>query len=224
MSSVRTVFIHGVGRSGEAAWPTQAAHSCDDWLFLDRESEGDDPERDARRLSELISEEPVILAAHSYGAIAALLLTQRSPELVRALILFEPACLDLARGVSEVEDEIARMSPVMAAARDPSVSDLAYSSLFAEASGLPAPEIPAEVLEAEAARLRALAPPWDTQLDRTAGVPVPTVVVTSGASALYEAVATALVERGAQHLIVSGSGHRPQDVTDVRALIDLVLR
>lgn len=223
MPVVRTLFLHGAGRSGVAAWPHQVAMGCDEWTFLERSEEGDDPQRDARRIVDVVShDDGGVIVAHSYGANAAVLASQRCPELVRGLVLFEPACFDLARGCAGVEAEISRMAPVFESATDPSVSDLEFSALFAAASGLPVPNLPAGELALQAARLRTLASPWNTGIDPSLGLPVRCVVVTSANSALYEEVAEALVALGAQHLILPGTGHRPQDSADVTELIELV--
>lgn len=223
MRVVRTLFLHGAGRSGTAAWPHQVALGCDEWTFLDRDEAGDDPQRDAQRIVDVVPHgEECVVVAHSYGANAAVLASQRCPELVRGLVLFEPACFDLARGWANVEAEIARMAPVFMAATDPSVTDLEFSALFAATSGLAVPSLAAGELALQAARLRTLASPWNTGIDPSLGVPVRCVVVTSASSALYEDVAEALVVLGAQHLILPGSGHRPQDGVDVTALIEQV--
>ena len=104
------------------------------------------------------------VVAHSYGANAALLAAQTEPGLVRSLVLFEPACLDLARGGPAVEEHIAAMSPVFDVADDPSVSAREFSARFAAATGAAPPDLSDAELEAAVARLRGLRPPWGTGL------------------------------------------------------------
>lgn len=53
--------------------------------------------------------------------------------------------------------------------------------------------------------------------------PVPTLVVTGGWNQVYDDIATALRLRGAQHLALDGSGHRPQDDPRATAAIDSLI-
>jgi pimeloyl-ACP methyl ester carboxylesterase len=208
MRAVRTVFIHGAGRSGRPAWPTQAAAAPADWVFLDRHPDGDNPRRDADRTRQALNGEAGHLVAASYGANAAMLAACQDPDTALSIILFEPACFDVARGEPAVEAHIAAMAPVYAAADDPAVSDMEFSQRFAAAMGTPAPALPPDVLHARVARLRMLPPPWGHGIGLVA---TSTLVVTGGWNDLYEQVATALVRHGARHVICRGRGHRPQD-------------
>jgi pimeloyl-ACP methyl ester carboxylesterase len=210
---MRVLFLHGAGKAGPDAWPVQSTLGEDEWEFLARAETGDDPGRDAVRLLErLEADGPAHLVAHSYGGNAAVLAAQRAPYLVASLALLEPACFDLARGKSVVEEHITAMTPVFAVADDPSVSAREFSRRFAAAMGSPPPDLPDDDLAVHVARLRAMAPPWDTGLDPAAGLPVRTVVVSGGWNPMYEQVADALAEFGARRVTVTGSGHRVQDV------------
>src|SRR5665647_192323 len=97
MPTVRTVFLHGAGRAGRAAWAAQSAVEQDGWLFLDRGPSGDVPSTDARRIVAALDGSGHVVAA-SYGGVAAMLAAEQHPEAVRSLVLFEPACFSLARG------------------------------------------------------------------------------------------------------------------------------
>jgi hypothetical protein len=108
------------------------------------------------------------------------------------------------------------MTPVFAASEDPAVATHEFSVRWAAAMGTKPPNLPDAVLEERVARLRATPPPWHTGIDDAIGLPARTLVVTSGTNRLYEEVAEALVERGAEHFIVTEAGHRVQDspITD----------
>lgn len=209
---MRVVFVHGAGSAGTDAWPEQASVAEPGWAFLAREGLADDPARDAGRVLDLLrGAGGGHIVAHSYGANAAILAAQREPALVTSAALLEPACFDLARRRPAVEEHIAAMAPVFAAAGDPSVSTREFSRRFAAASGTRPPDLPDDVLEHRVARLRALRPPWGLGLDPCRPLPRKTLVVTGGWSTLYEETADALVDRGARHVTVAGAGHRVQD-------------
>ena len=132
-------------------------------------------------------------------------------SLVRSLALLEPACFDLARGKPAIEEHIAAMTPVFAAAADVSVSARDFSQRFADAMGVEPPELPEDELEERVSRLRALSPPWGVGLRSELGLPVRTLVITAGWSPLYDETAASLVDLGAKHLTLEGAGHRVQD-------------
>jgi len=133
VTSMTVVFLHGAGRAGADGWPLQAARRERNWVFIDRTPDGDHAERDAERiLSELRPGVPGHVVATSYGGNAAVIAAQRNPELVSSLVLFEPACFDLARGKPAVEEHIAAMDPVYAVADDTGVSVQEFALRFAQ--------------------------------------------------------------------------------------------
>ncbi|KQV71684.1 hypothetical protein ASC64_21210 [Nocardioides sp. Root122] len=202
------VFLHGAGRAGAEGWPLHGGDPSPQWHFLDRAPEGDDPERDAARIVDALEQRGRgHVVASSYGACAGVIAAQRRPDLVTSLALCEPACFDLARGRPAVEEHVVAMTPVYDVADDPAVSARQFSELFAAAMGSEPLDLPDDVLEREAARLRRLRPPWDTGIVAGDGLPVPTMVVTGGWSALYDETAEALVALGATAVELSGAGH-----------------
>ncbi|MFF2452163.1 alpha/beta fold hydrolase [Isoptericola sp. NPDC058082] len=217
---MRVVFVHGAGSAGADAWPEQAAVAEPGWSFLPREGVADDAALDARRVLDLLrGAGGGHVVAHSYGANAALLAAQREPGLVTSLALLEPACFDLARGTPAVEEHIAAMAPVFAAAGDPSVSTREFSRRFAAATGTAPPVLPDDVLEQRVARLRALRPPWGLGLEPTRPLPARTLVVTGRWNPLYEETAEALADAGARHVAVAGAGHRVQDAAPATGIL-----
>ncbi|MFI1094788.1 alpha/beta fold hydrolase [Streptomyces sp. NPDC020917] len=208
----KAIFLHGAGKSGARAWPVQALSAPPEWTFLERAEGGDSAQGDAARILELLaSNGSSHVVAQSYGGNAAALAAQKRPDLVLSLTLIEPACFDLSRGKPAVENHIAAMDPVFAVSDDPSISARKYSLLFAEGMGTKPPNLPDDVLRSRVARLRAMAPPWGTGLSTDAGLPVRTLVITGGWSPMYDQIAEALVELGADHIVVAGHGHRAQD-------------
>lgn len=215
---VRTVFMHGAGRHGPAAWPVQVRYAPDDWVFLDRAPAGDDPAGDASRILAALGgaggggggSGGVVVAA-SYGALAAMLAAGRAPDRVHGLVLCEPACLSVARGRPGVEAHVAALAPVFEHAADPAVSNAEFSRLFAEGMGTPVPDLPPDRLDATVRRLRATTPPWAIQVDPAVPRRVPVLILTGGSDAMFDEIADALAASGAEHRAVPGGGHRPQD-------------
>ena len=207
--SVEVVFIHGAGQAGADAWPQQAAEDEGGWFFMLREGVADDAHRDARRiLDHLRDKAGGHVVAHSYGANAALLAAQEQPDLVHSLTLLEPACFDLARGQTAVEEHIAAMRPVFEVADAADVSTRDFSLRFAAGMGFDAPDLPDDVLEERVSRLRAMRPPWDVGLR---GLSTKTLVITGGERPLYEETAESLENLGAEHRTFNRVSHRVQD-------------
>ncbi len=211
------VYLHGAGRPGRASWPKQVelAPVC---MFLDRHPLGDEPRRDAARLVEAVAPVGHAVGA-SYGGIGVLLAAAAEPDVVRSVVLFEPACFAVARGRPGVELHIATFRPVFDVAGDPNVSWQDWSGRFARATGMPVPQVGEEVLRAQTQRLRTTVPPWEVAVDRAVVAAVPTLVVTGGWSNEYEDVASVLAAAGARHVVVGGQGHRPQDHDDANRLL-----
>lgn len=214
----RTVFIHGRGRSGPQAWPLVAQLERPDHVFLERSGSADQPERDADRAVDALGGRGH-LVGFSYGAVTAMLAAQRRPDLVRSLVLIEPACYDVARGGRGVEQHISAMAPVFAVADDPEVDGTEFLARFAAGMGSHPPDLDSGTCEAVASRIRATPAPWEVGLRDDTPRLVPTLVITGEAAPMYQEVAAALEAKGATHLAVVGAGHRPQDTDEgVRAI------
>lgn len=223
---MRGVFVHGAGRSGADAWPRQAAlGDAADLVFVERvgfapgeEGLSTNFDEDRRRTVEAIGS-GAVLVAHSYGAIAALMASEAAPKRVRATVLFEPACLSLARGRTAVEHHVEIMQAALA---DPTLTDEEFLERFLASVGREASP-PAgrlgESARTDVTRMRIQRGPWEADLDPVIVGAVPTTVVTSGSSELSEEVAEAMAELGARHMVWSGTGHRPQDDGRADALL-----
>lgn len=223
-------FVHGAGRGGRQAWPRQldlATSSLSEAVWLDWQDEAEPSGSLGGDLVGLqvdalltCADKPVDVVAHSQGAVAALLAAQDPAQPVRSMVLFEPACFSLARGLPAVEEHIAVMDPVVAGARsDPQVDDIEYARRFFAALGAPMP--PAETVEQVRAlrRLRTVPAPWAARIDSAVLSRVPTLVITGGWLPLYEQTADALKDAGARHEVLEGHGHRPQDHPEANAVI-----
>lgn len=218
------VFLHASNRTVDRAWPV--ASGLPDARFARMpgyDSESAEPvpfDQDAweSRLLRACPEGAVVVA-HSFGGPVAMRAAARRPDLVQALVLFEPAAYALARGTTAVEDHIRRMQPVLdrAGAHDAPSFAVAFGDAMTGRPGASAPTTAAELLAAE--RQRMLPGPWtlDTP-DRTG---VPTLVVTGGWNDEYETIAARI--DGAAHVVLAGHGHRPQDHQDAtRVVLDFV--
>lgn len=217
-TSRRTVFIHGRGRSGPRAWPLVVEQGGPDDVFLERVGPDDQPERDAERIIDTLGGRGHVVG-HSYGAVTAMLAAQRRPDLLRSLVLLEPACFDLARGARHVEKHISAMAPVFALADDPGVDGREFLTRFAAGMGEAPPDLDSGTCEAVAARMRGTPAPWEVSLRTDTPGLVPTLVITGDTRAMYTEVARALEAKGATHLVLPGSGHRPQDSEEGLAAI-----
>lgn len=216
-----TVFVHGAGRGGAAAWPLQQQlpAACGERVWLDWLDElagtahpamPNPVEAQAATVLRALTQ-PGNVAAHSHGAVAALLAAGQCPARVRRLVLFEPACFSLVRGERHVEEHIAALAPVLALATDPAITDDAYATSFFSALGGPAPAVATDAQRLALRRLRRLPAPWTIPLSPVTVARFRPLVITGGWSPLYEELAGRLVQLGARHEVLAGHGHRPQD-------------
>jgi len=223
-TGARIVFLHASNRSPDRAWSAVgelpgARFAVMPGYSADGPATFDQDRWEARLLEACDAGATVV--AHSFGGPVAMRAAARRPDLVRALVLFEPAAYALARGNSAIEDHIRRVQPVLdqAATLPPGEFAVAFAAALAGQTIAP-PTDSADLLAAE--RQRRLPGPWS--LDTPERIGVPTLVVTGGWNDEYEAIASRIV--GARHVTLAGHGHRPQDHPDavgvVRAFLDEV--
>ena len=223
-TGARIVFLHASNRSPDRAWSAVgglpgARFAVMPGYSADGPATFDQDRWEARLLEACDAGATVV--AHSFGGPVAMRAAARRPDLVRALVLFEPAAYALARGNPAVEDHIRRVQPVLdqAATLPPGEFAVAFAAALAGQTIAP-PTDSADLLAAE--RQRRLPGPWS--LDTPERIGGPTLVVTGGWNDEYEAIASRIV--GARHMSLAGHGHRPQDHPDavgvVRAFLDEV--
>ncbi len=214
----RVVLVHGSNSSDPGAIFAEQQVLADRYTLLvpDRRGYGSSPAVDKPDYDIDVQDITTLLGggAHlvgfSYGGVLALLVTARTPHLVRSLTLIEPPAFGVARGNQAVEDLIQRMAYLWAADRD--LTPEQFIAGFEQALGVPVRE-PVE-LSPESRRSAAQTmnepPPWDAEidLDAVAAAPCPKLVVSGEWIPLIEAVANVLTEHlNAERLYVAGAGH-----------------
>ena len=210
------VFLHGTGSAGANAWPRQVADFGDTAHFIRRVHEGDHPDHVQPVVLEAIAPRGH-LVAHSYGCVSAVLAATQRPERVSSLVLCEPPFVGLSAGMPQTDAHVAGLAPLFDRKDDPTFTDLEFSAGFARAVGMPVPDFTPEQVARSAARLRAFTPAWLIPIDPALVARVPTLVVTSGTSDIYDEVAQVLASHGASRLILGGYGHRVQDHPEASA-------
>jgi pimeloyl-ACP methyl ester carboxylesterase len=186
----RAVCVHGSLSWGEFAFREQRALAQSYALVLpDRRGYGGSPERgsadfeaDADDVATLLGE-GAHLVGHSHGAVVALLAAVRRPEAVRTLTVVEPAAFALVRGDAAVEELVANLERVYAAAASLTAADFGVRFLeaFGYRRGLDMPAHPRLTAAATRAATTTMTerPSWEAQipLDELATAAHPTLVV-----------------------------------------------
>ena len=212
------MLVHGSVSTGPRTWRAQQALGDRfELVVLNRPGfppgppvESVDFERDATWLSERLRPGDH-LAAHSYGGVIALLAAAEQPVL-RSLTVVEPPAFGVARGHPAVEEFVETVSRHW---QEPGHEPEAYLRGFLRAVGShfdPPSPLPPE-LEQGARLLLVERPPWEAEipLARLRAPPLPTLVVSGGHSAAFDAVCDVLErELGAERGVCPGAGHSAQ--------------
>ncbi|MHA7985075.1 alpha/beta fold hydrolase [Rathayibacter sp. CAU 1779] len=217
------VYLHSSRRSPGLAWPI--ANRLSNSRFAIMPGYGAEAARrfdqdawESRLLGEC--DGGGIVVAHSFGGPVAMSAAFGRADLVRALVLFEPAAYALGRGLASVEGHISRLQPVLDRAEDLDAAHFAVEFAAAmSGEAVETPTTPGALLDAE--RQRLLPGPWTLDTPATTGVP--TLVITGGWNDQYESIADRIAD--AEHVVLTGHGHRPQDHPDAAdVLLEFVNR
>lgn len=200
-------YVHGAGRGGRDAWPAQAGETA---VFADHSPYALMVDR-AQAVREHAPDGPVVVVAHSIGAVAVALARAGSPALrLSRAVLVEPALYDVGRGDPAVELHVAQMGRARGCAAEGDLFGF-WEVVAPLMFGRPARREGWTEDRPLAERFAAMEPPWGHGLDPSCFADVPTLVLTGGWNAEYDAIARRLVEHGAEHVELRGHGHRPQD-------------
>lgn len=157
--------------------------------------------------------DPAHLVGHSYGGVIALLAAAAVPERVRSLTVIEPPATAVARG-NPAADAFTREG-IEWWQTGPTDDPEAFLRGFLEYVGSDyAPPSPLPAQLAQGARtLIVERGPWEAviPLNALAAAPFPTLVVSGGHHAGFDAVCDVLVDLlGAERLVLPGYGHTAQ--------------
>lgn len=206
------MLVHGSVANGEATWNAQRP-LVDRFELVVPNRRGFPPGPDVERVDfedEAVWLERFLvpgthLVGQSYGGVIALLAAARRPELVASLTVIEPPAFDLARGHAAVEAFIASGEAISG---DPET----YLREFIDLVGSPQPGHPLSPALLQGARMLMVErPPWEARIPLDAIAAIPTLVVSGGHNAAFNAVCDVLEDRlGAERAILPGAGHGPQ--------------
>jgi pimeloyl-ACP methyl ester carboxylesterase len=216
----RIVFVHGSVMGGRPTWsgqrPLADRFELDVW-----ERPGFAPappvarvdfELDAVALGERLLPGSHIVG-HSAGGVVALLAAVRAPELIGSLTVVEPPAMDVARGTPVVDTFISDgVKWWTNGPRDDPEAFLRGFLRFVGSDYDPPSPLPPP-LEQGARALIGERRQWDARipLGMLAAAPFPTLVVSGGHHAAFDAVCDVLVERlAAERLVLPGYGHTAQ--------------
>lgn len=198
------VYVHGGGRRGVDAWP----HVDEgDATFVSFPA-GTSIDDQAHALADELGGRPVMIFAHSIGAVPVALATPRLD--IAGLVLIEPALYDLARGDTAIERHIGIVTKARSRA---SAGDLRgfWAILRPLMFGGPFEEERWSEEQALAQRWASINLPWGHGVRDPMLGGAPTLVVTGGWNDEYEVIAQVLADHGATHRVLPGHEHRPHD-------------
>ncbi|WP_435744492.1 alpha/beta fold hydrolase [Microbacterium sp. PMB16] len=210
---VERLYIHGGGRRGADAWPHVADPAA---RFLSFSPDSTIAEQ-MSGLVEEVGDRRVLMFAHSIGAVPAVLAAHHLD--VAGLVLIEPALYDIARGVADVERHIGIVTEARALAASGDLRGF-WAVLRPLMFGGPFEMARWDEERPVAERWAVTNLPWGHAVRERMLDDIPTLVVTGGWNGEYEAIARILVARGAQHVVLPGAEHRPQDLPGFSAAVE----
>jgi pimeloyl-ACP methyl ester carboxylesterase len=145
------------------------------------------------------------LGGFSYGGVIALLAAALRPDAVRSLMVIEPPCFAVARGVPAVDEAVAGYRAAMAV-EEPHEFIARFAAVFG-----PAGRVPGSIPPGGDQGVRALMaerPPWEAVIPLERLAAIPALVCSGGYHPAYEAVCDVL-EQGldAERAVLPGAGH-----------------
>ncbi|WP_160298637.1 alpha/beta fold hydrolase [Microbacterium sp. SA39] len=207
------LYIHSGGRRGTDAWP-HATDSAAEFLSFPADTAVRDQ---VKALVDRDRDRSILIFAHSIGAVSAVLAADRLN--IAGLVLVEPALYDLARGDAAIERHIA----IVTEARDlASGGELRgfWAILRPLMFGGHFDPTHWDDERALAERWASTNVPWGHGVRERTLRGIPTLAVTGGWNAEYEAIAQVLVATGARHVVLPGAQHRPQDLESFPAVVE----
>ena len=216
----RIVLVHGSVMGGRPTWSGQRRLSDRFRLeILERPGFPPNPPVDrvdfdehARLVADTIRDGDH-LVGHSYGGVIALLAAAAVPRSIRSLTVIEPPATRVARGNPAADAFTAEGIEWWATGptADPEAFLRGFLAYVGSAYVPPSP-LPAQLAQG-ARTLIVERGPWEAEipLAALAEAPFPTLVVSGGHHAAFDAVCDLLVARlGAERLVLPGYGHTAQ--------------
>jgi pimeloyl-ACP methyl ester carboxylesterase len=221
------VLVHGTFVGGPESFAAQAPLAEDHRLLIvDRRGYGANPP-EGEVLGWPVDSEDLLglletlggahLVGHSYGGAVVAVVASRRPDLVRSLVLVEPALYQLAADAPELADRLEREREVFERAPDMSAGD--WSRLWlTRVAGLPEEGADGwmatwgerEWAMAEVVHREAWAGAAPVDAGALAGASFPKLLVVGGKARAGQALVEALVRRiGVEVVVFEGSGHLP---------------
>ncbi len=180
-------------------------------------------------------EAPVDILGHSFGAVVALSLMVRHPDLVRRAVLIEPVLFAVARGTAAHDRHVADHGDVLAALADGDRERAAARFTAIWGAGPPWTDLPASQRGAMVSRIDLVRETGPGLSEDSTGILRPggleriraPVLLLRGAEThpVIPVILDGLAGRlpGAEHAVVSGAGHMAP-ITNGAAVSDLVRR
>lgn len=207
------LFIHGAGRRGHMAWPNMSTDRSELFSF----TPGSSIHEQTKTILQTCGTRRITLFAHSIGAVPATLAANNLN--LAAIVLVEPAFYDIVRGDPAVERHISAVVEAQAQAADGNLPGC-WAILRPLMFGGPFDEQRWDQERPVAEHWSRANVPWGHGIRSGMLAGVPTLVITGGWNDEYEAIAQVLVSDGAEHRVLAGAAHRPQDLPEFRTLLD----